>query len=323
MSSTDVIQFKAAEKKIKEIWDNVSDGTKYEDISIYHAGDRFPLMGFSCINHAKFHNYLYNNDLDVYYNDDINNISFLYNYLIDILPILLIIFPILLIYNSINKEINNESIKLSLTQGLPRWKYYMAKYISGVLHILLLVYIPLIFVSVIIGFKYGFVSLKYPVSYYPLGFKSLIPRHNFVEGLNYPNIYIGISRLPRQSIRGVETILLGDEIIPFYKFILLSILFTILFVLFVVALVELISSLINNEQMGFIITALIFSLGYKLSQPYIHERHYNLSPFTMNNSAAIINGSCNVTALTSFIILSLSTIILLSTGIIYFKKKDI
>lgn len=75
MSPTDNIQYKAAEKKIREIWDNVGDGTKYEDISIYHAGDRFPLMVFSCIYNAEFHNYLYNNDLDVYYNDNINNIS--------------------------------------------------------------------------------------------------------------------------------------------------------------------------------------------------------------------------------------------------------
>ena len=191
------------------------------------------------------------------------------------------------------------------------------------LHVLFLAYIPLIFVSTIVGFKYGFVSLKYPIFYYPLGFKSLIPRHNFIEGLTYPYKYIGISKLPQQSVRGFETILLGDEIIPFYKFIILSILFTVLFVLFVVALSELISSIVNNEQISFIALSVIFLLGYKSSKPYTHERHYNLSPFTMNNSAKIINGSYNTTALMSFIILILLTIILLSIGIAYFKKKDI
>ncbi len=156
-----------------------------------------------------------------------------------------------------------------------------------------------------------------------MGFKGFTPRHNFIEGLAYPYVYIGISRLPKQLIGGVETILLGDEIIPFYNFLLLSILFTMLFVMFSVALGELISALIPNEIISFALVSLVFVIGYKLGQPYIHGRHYNLSPFTMNNPATIINGSCNVTSLTSILILSLSTLVLLTIGILYFKKKNI
>ncbi len=323
MSSTDKILSKAAQMEIKKIWDKVSDGIRLEDIGRFYFGHQTYLMDFFNIYEAKFYYYLYNNGLEAVYQDDINNISFLYRYLIDVLPMLLIIFPVLLTYNIINREVNNGSIRLVLTQGISRWKYYISKYISGLLHILFLAYIPLLFISTLIGFEYGFVSPRYPVFYYPLGFKYLIPRYNFVEGLSAPYKYIGISRLPQQKVREFETILLGDEIIPFYKYLALIILFTILFIMFAVALVELISALINNEILSFALTSIIFVLGYRLSQPYIHGRHYNLSPFTMNNPATIVNGSCNVTALTSLIILSFSTIVLLGLGVLYFKKKNI
>jgi len=323
MSHSDRILSKAAKMEIKEIWDEVSDGTRFEDIGTYFFGNQTYLMDFLNIYEAKFHYYLYNNDLDVVYKDDINNISFLYKYLIDVLPVLLLAFPVLLAHNSINKDVNSGIARLVLTQGIARWKYYISKYISGVLYILFLLYMPLIFISAIIGFNYGFGSLKYPVFYYPLGFKGLIPRHNFVEGLAAPYKYIGISRLPKQSVRGFETILLGDEIIPFYNFLILVVLFAILFALFAVALAELISAIINSQLISFGLASAVFTAGYKLSEPYIHERHYNLSPFTMNNPVAIINGSCNATALASFLILCLSAILLLTIGILYFSKKNI
>ena len=100
--SRDKIQFNAAEKQIKENWDNVSDGVKYEEISISYDEGRNYLMEFEQINNSKFYNYLYNNDLEIFYKDEMNNISFLYNYMMDILPMLLIIFTIILMYNSIN-----------------------------------------------------------------------------------------------------------------------------------------------------------------------------------------------------------------------------
>lgn len=321
--SSDRIRFNAAEKQIKEIWDNVSDGIKYDDVMINYGGDSHYLMEFYSINHAKFHNYLYNNNLDVFYKDDINNISFSYNYLMDILPIVLIIATVVFMYNSINREVNNQATKLVLTQGLPRWIYYIARYISGTLHTLFIAYIPLTFVSTILGFKYGFKSLKYPVFYFPRGLKYLTPRYNYVKDLINPYSFISVSRIPKQVTRNYETVQLGDEIIPFYLFLILTILFTILFILFAVALIELISALINNEIISFTVITIIFLFGYKLSEPFIHERNYNLSPFTMNNAAAIVNGTYNVTALASFLILLFTTIILLAIGLTYFKRKEI
>jgi len=323
MSSTDKILSKAAEIEIKKLWHKASDGIDFEDIDTFYFRHQAYLTEFFYIYKAKFYHYLYKHGLEEVYKDDINNLSFLYRYLIDVLPMLLLILPVLLTYNTISREVNNGSIKLLLTQGLSRWKYYISKYISGILYILFLVYIPLIFISAMIGYKYSFVSLKYPVFYYPIGFKSLSPRYNFVEGLSEPYVYIGISRLPKQHIRGFETILLGDEIIAFYKFLGLAIFFTILFLMFAVALVELVSALLDNEILSFALLAVIFALGYKVSQPFIHGKHYNLSPFTMNNPVTIINGSCNVTALTSLLILAFSTIALLATGILYFNKRNI
>lgn len=319
----DEIRFKAAENKIRRTWDDLSDGIEYEETNISYKGDQRYLLEFRVINESKFYKYLYDNDLEVFYKDEVNNISFLYNYIIDILPMLLIIFTIILMYNSINRDVSEESAKLILTQGIQRWKYYLSKYISGVLHIISTISISLISISIFLGIKYEFISLKYPVFYFARGIKSLTPRPNYVKDLIYPNSFISISRIPMQIVGDYETILLGDKIIPFYRFLALSILLGILFVLFAAALIQLISAIIDNKIISFTTTTLVFLVGYKLSEPFIYERHYNLSPFTMNNGAAIVNGSFNVTTLTSFLILSCSTIILLLGGIIYFKRKEI
>ena len=146
--SNDIIQITAAENQIKEIWDDVSDGIKYEDTNIAHWGmESNALVEFSQLYRAKLHHYLFINDLEVIYEDDLNNINFAYKYVFDILPLFLIISTILLMYNSINKEVNNESAKLILTQSIPRWEYYISKYISALIHVLFIVYTPFVFVN--------------------------------------------------------------------------------------------------------------------------------------------------------------------------------
>lgn len=74
--SNDGIRFKAAEKEIREMWVDVADGVSYEDTSILYRGDKWYLQEFNLIHDAKFYKYLYENDLEMFYKDEVNNISF-------------------------------------------------------------------------------------------------------------------------------------------------------------------------------------------------------------------------------------------------------
>ena len=113
------------------------------------------------------------------------------------------------------------------------------------------------------------------------------------------------------------------EVIPFYKYLIMVILLTVLFIAFAVALTQLVSAIINKELISFALSSSIFVIGTLISSPFKYEKHLNLSPFTMENASRIVIGTYNVTALTSTIILLLSTILLLILGCKYFNKKEI
>ncbi len=88
-----------------------------------------------------------------------------------------------------------------------------------------------------------------------------------------------------------------------YKFLILSIILLLLSIIFYVALNTLISSLSKNKIVGFIISAIITIVSTIISKPLTMNEHLNLSPFSMNNPIRILNGTYNVTALASLLIL--------------------
>lgn len=262
-----------------------------------------------------------------------NNITYLYDYLFNILPKFIIIIPILFIYNTINKEKNVGSLKLVLTQSISRWKYYLSKWLSGIIHVIFTLSFPAILISTILGLINGFVSLNYPTIYFKNTMTSFKNIPNYLDAVKMQKGYFktfGDSDAtfsyfaPKSSyVSNFANPHEKMEIIPFYKYLLIVVLLSILFIAFAVALTQLISAIVNKEIISFVGITLIFGLGILATSPFKYEKYLNLSPFTMENGSRIVIGTYNTTALASTLILFISSIMLLTIGIIYFRRKEI
>lgn len=313
-------------EKSLEIWDEVSDGIDYEDINFTGAGATYQLEQFLLMMlYAKENYYFYKNNIDPFAST-FSNMEFTYRFLITVLPILIIVVGIITNYNNINREVKEGSTKMVLTQSIQRWKYYLAKYFSGVITVLFIILVPMIIVYVVMGIKNGFHPLNYPMLYDKQGLTRFLPAFNFTDKANemMGEQLMAISIIPRAPISiDYFRIQRNVNIIPYYQYILLTLGFIILFTLFLVAFVQFISALINNQVLSITLITGLYGGMFFWGQRYLTERNYNLNPFTMNNSARIVAGTQNVTMLTTVSILGLSTIMLLAIGVKYFKKKSI
>lgn len=328
--NNDIIMNTVFEKKVTDMWNDVGNGIEYEDIDFYPYNISDENKSWSLLI-AKYYHQLYKNDFKPIYSDDVNNITYLYDYFFDIVPKLILVISIIFIYNIINKEKNMGSLKLIITQATSRWKYYISKWISGVIHVMFVIILPAITISSILGISYRFVSMKYPTFYLKGTMTKFKPIPNYLDSLKiklgfYPKLQpktFSYYAPASGTIMNYGNLHNKTEVIPFYKYLIMVILLTVLFIAFAVALTQLVSAIINKELISFALSSSIFVIGTLISSPFKYEKHLNLSPFTMENASRIVIGTYNVTALTSTIILLLSTILLLILGCKYFNKKEI
>lgn len=314
--------------EIYDLWLDIAGGIPYESIDfrpIFGDGktDTAPYLL-----KAEYYHNLYMNDWEPIYNDEVNNLNAIYSYFFNMLPILIFLVIVLFSYNNINKDKNNGSLKLVLTQSISRGKYYFSKWVSSVLHILTVIFIPPIIMSIAGGLVGGFTTLKYPVFYLNNIFTRLVPIPNFFDIVHKdfipPELYARVFGHIAPGFYSRHADPHGDiDIIPFYKYIILVSILVILFVMFLVAFVQLISAIMNHEIIGLVTSIGFIAIFIYIGQPFIQERAYNVNPFTFSNVSRIVEGTHNVTFLTSIIIMLMSIAILLTVGYKYFKKKEI
>lgn len=314
-----------------DLWDKISDGISYKDIDFVNNETGGLYSTIQSIFHAKYYHYLYTNSIKPIETYEFNNLYVLYNWIINIVPLMLIIFSILLNYDLINRDVKEGSAKLLITQSISRWKYYLGKFFAGTIVILFTLMIPLLVSNIYLKTQTKSYPMNYPIVYDEQGLTSFKPSFNYKEK-NYKiyerDQHVAFYTIPYSKMSDhhqFKTPLYqrNTELISFNKYIMLSFLFGLLFIMFMVAFIQLCSAIFNNTIVSILATTGIYCGFYFLFRPYLYEKHYNLCPFTMNNSARIVAGTHNVTMLTAFLILTLSTLLLLLIGIKYFKKKAI
>lgn len=330
--TNDPIRSKVFEKNAIDIWQDVSGGISYEDIDFYPIFSGVANLEEYYFLWSKYYHQLYIKNLEPIYPDDANNITYTYNYFFDILPQFIIIITILLTYNNINKDKNLGSLKLLFTQSVHRKDYYIGKWISGVIQLVFIFLLPPIIINILLWSTKNIVSMKYPVLHLKDTMISLKSIPNYLEAIKVQSGYIptfGDNTTFSRYAPGHELFIdvafphRRMEFISFYKYLLMVLLLTILFIAFAVALVQLMSAIINKEIISFVAISAIFATGILISSPFKYGEHLNLSPFTMEHASRIVIGTYNVTALTSILILSLSTLLLLIVGVRYFNRKEI
>ena len=309
-----------------EIWNEVSNGIDYDDVD-FKYGDKTAYKTSSDfhLSEARYYHTLYKKGLDPIGRNHINSITFLYRYFDDIIPIAIGFIVLILIFDNVNEEWSNGSLKLVLTQPLSRKEYLASKLIVGILYSLFIVLIPALIVLIGFGIVNGFQNYNYPVLYLGEGFKTIEPLPNYLKrdvdekgGNDFQGISI-YSNIPGSN-SGLSNRLV---LIPLYKFILLSLLLLTFCIIFYVTLNLLISSTTKNKIIAFTISGLITLIGTVYSQKWIVGDKYNLSPFTMNNPVRILNGTYNATALTASIVLLGSALIIFLCNNLYYQKKDL
>ena len=314
------------QKQAMEIWDNVSNGIPYDDVYFEKIGPRGNLpFYYKFLIEAKHDYILYTENLislEPYY---IDSISFIYMYLNEVLPFIMAFIILILTFDNVNEEWNSGSIKVTINNIFSRNKYIASKIITGILYNLFVIAMPPILISLIYGLFDSFGNYKYPVLYLKNGFKTLKPLPNYLEfdkiNVGY-NTSIGISLhsgIPKGEM-GISNRL---TLMYLYKFLILSIILLLFSIIFYVALNTLISSLSKNKIVGFIISAIITIVSTIISKPLTMNEHLNLSPFSMNNPIRILNGTYNVTALASLLILIGTSFLLILINIQYYKRKDL
>ena len=330
--TNDPIRSKVFEKKVMDMWIDISGGIPYDDIDFYPIFSGAANTEDYSLLWSKYYHQLYIKDLEPIYPDDANNITYTYNYFFDILPQFIIIITILLAYNNINKDKNLGSLKLLFTQSVHRKDYYIGKWISGVIQLVFIFLLPPIIINILLWSTKNIVSMKYPVLHLKDTIASFKSIPNYLEAIKVQSGYIptfGDNTTFSRYAPGHELFIdvafphRRMEFISFYKYLLMVLLLTILFIAFAVGLTQLISAIINKEIISFVAISAIFATGILISSPFKYGEHLNLSPFTMEHASRIVIGTYNVTALTSIIILSLSTLLLLTIGVRYFNRKEI
>ena len=314
----------------EELWDKVSDGTKYEDIDFSYNGRLNLYNVISTIFRARYYYYLSINNLDEIEKNEFNNLYVLYNWTTEIIPILVVFVTILLSYDLINKDVKEGSTKLLITQSIPRWKYYIGKFFASLIIVLFVIMLPLTISNIYLKFNVKSQPINYPIVYDNQGLKKIKPSFNYIkENLKKYEKYeqVAFYKIPYSKVDSTQfkwpLYQRNTDLIGFDKFLLLTFFYNLLFIMFIIAFVQLISSIFNNVIISLFATVGIYGGFYYLFRPFLHGKHYNLCPFTMNNGARIVAGTHNVTMLTATIILISSTILFLVIGLKYFKIKEI
>jgi ABC-type transport system involved in multi-copper enzyme maturation permease subunit len=309
-----------------KIWKEVSNGVDYGEVDFKH-GDPLALRGYSdtFLADSQYNHILYKDNLYPIGRYHMDGMTFLYHYFNEIIPMLIGFIILILVFDSINEEWSNGSLKLILTQPFSRNKYLISKIIIGTLQALFIILIPAIIISMGYGIVSGFENYNYPVIHMDKGFQNFKPLPNYLErdmGIDGINQSLGIS-VYSNVVEPQVGFSKKLNFIPLYKFLSMALLLLIFATIFYVALNVFISSITKNKIIGFSASGLITLIGTVISQRWTIGDRYNLSPFTMNNPVMILNGTYNATALMALTVLIVSIIVIYLTNLIYFQRKDL
>src|SRR5699024_5821649 len=147
--------------------------------------------------------------------------------------------------------------------------------IVGVSYTLFIVFIPVLVISTGFGTIDGFKNYNYPVLYLEDSFQTNKILFNNLKGdfdWHGVNFSLGISI--HSTMPYGPDISKRLELIPLYKFVLLSLLLITLCIIFYVTLNLFISSMIKNKIIAFTISGLITLIGTIYSQQWVIDDKY-------------------------------------------------
>lgn len=311
----------------KPIWEKISPDIEYPD----NNGEKFDSdIPSAHDTHTEFRywlthlKYLYNcYKLGIPYveNDSANNMVFLYKIMDKIIPIFIILFILLLTYDTISEEHRIHISRNLLSQPFERIKYLREKFISNIIAIVPTTIITIILICIFASIYTDSHSLKMPVLTTTNQWKELY--HNGMDMENKQDSQIfGSDKLGPTS---VEWRTLGTELfdiiifLPFWKILLIYSLEMLLLTIFTLAITIYASAMTDKKSISMGISVSIIGGLYLLYQYFPKMPNPLLALETRN----IISGISNFTLLSLTLIQIVSILIVYLIGNYLFNRKDI
>ena len=263
---------------------------------------------------------IYNKDIRYIDNYSLNNVTFIYNMIDKILPIIICLAVILISFNCISDEYRLGITKNILAQPFKRSKYYITMVLANFLVVFLIVVGTTLILSFFVGAISDFHSFDTPILTHNNQWNTLsIKGMDLKEAYNVTlqKTYLGPVEISYNDLG--KNLFNSVAFISFRKFLMqaLSLFFVYSFLLTTISVF--VSSIFKDKIKSLIVLIVINSIGYISS--YFYPSIFNI--FSMGNATKIITGSINFTLLGSFIVLFIGIFISILISTSHLKRKDI
>ncbi len=306
---------------IIDIWNELLPEIEYNTFKTSYLETSFTAdeVKSSCVQ-IKYKYDLFNKDIRYIDNYSLNNVTFIYNMIDKILPIIICVVVVLISFNSISDEYRLGITKDISAQPFKRSKYYITMVLSNFLAIFLIVVVTTLIFSVFVGAVSDFHSFDTPILTHNNQWNTLnIKGMDLKEAYNVTlqKSYLGPVEISNNDLS--KNLFSNVAFISFRKFLLqaLSLFFVYTFLLTTISVF--VSSIFKDKIKALIVLIVINAIGYISS--YFYPSIFNI--FSMGNATKIITGSINFTLLGSFTVLFIGIFISILISTSYLKRKDI
>lgn len=317
--------FDSARNEKETIYQSIIDHTRQQAINenypelyltpiAYEARDKEDIViAVDVFNRMRHYHLLSKSNLMPLNQYSITSMTFPYIF-IDRFGFIFIAFVVLaLLHDHFGKDRENGSIKTLISMPDSRKWYMPYKIVSGYIASIIVVTLPMLIISILLGISDGFRTWKYPVLAHLKGFTSFkgIPDNAAYDMLQHGyNRYIGISKFSSYPATPKWGIHMDLEFISLWQFMLVAISIMSLFIFLIVLINAFTSSLIKNKMLVLIVNLCIALVGIVLTQIFNGSFWNLINPFAYSNPIAIVGGYGSYTALTAFAVLTVEIITL-------------
>lgn len=268
----------------------------------------------------KYRYEFFNKDIRYIDNYSLNNVTFIYNMIDKILPIIICVVVVLISFNCISDEYRLGITKNILAQPFKRSKYYITMVLANFLAVFLIVVVTTLILSLFVGAISDFRSFDTPILTHNNQWNALsIKGMDLKEAYNVTlqKAYLGPVEISHNDLG--KNLFNSVAFISFRRFLIqaLSLFFVYTFLFTTISVF--VSSIFKDKIKSLIVLIVINTIGYISS--YFYPSVFNI--FSMGNATKIITGSINFTLLGSFIVLFIGIFISILISTSYLKRKDI
>ncbi|MSU00811.1 ABC transporter permease subunit [Tissierella sp. DSM 105185] len=311
----------------RPIWEDISPDIEYPD----NNGEEFDIDRPSAIDtnddfkywltHLQYLYTCYNLGIPYVEDHSANNMVFLYKIMDKTIPVSIILFILLLTYDTVSEEHRIHISRNVLSQPFKRHTYLRKKIISNIVAIVPAIIITIILICIFAGIYTDSHSLKMPILTTNNQWTEFYHNGMDIEKKQDSKIF-GSDNLGPTLVNKIDLVKkLFDKVvyISFWQMIVTYFLEMILFIIFILSITIYISAMTNKKSISMGV-----SVGF-IGGLYLIYKYFPKipNPLLALETRNIISGASNFTLLSLTLIQVASILIVVLVGSYLFNRKDI